>query len=64
MGKLYGDLWNVPFKESLKVEVKDRDDWKCVIACETDLHVHHKIPRKLGAYYHKDNLVTLCKLPA
>ena len=48
---IYGDLWNVPFKESLKVEVKDRDDWKCVICeCETDLHVHHKIPRKLGAY--------------
>lgn len=58
---IYGDLWNVPFKESLKVEVKDRDDWKCVICeCETDLHVHHKIPRKLGGVHHKDNLVTLC----
>ncbi|PHC59984.1 hypothetical protein COF34_09090 [Bacillus toyonensis] len=58
---IYGNLWNVPFKESLKVEVKDRDEWKCVICeCETDLHVHHKIPRKLGGIHHKDNLVTLC----
>ncbi|MGN4644014.1 HNH endonuclease [Bacillus cereus group sp. MYBK48-1] len=58
---IYGDLWNVPFKESLKIEVKDRDGWKCVICeCETDLHVHHKIPRRLGGIHHKDNLVTLC----
>ncbi|WP_088230734.1 HNH endonuclease [Bacillus cereus] len=58
---IYGNLWNVPFKESLKVEVKDRDEWKCVICeCETDLHVHHKIPRRLGGIHHKDNLVTLC----
>jgi hypothetical protein len=58
---IFGDLWNTPFKESLKKEVKDRDDWKCVI-CEgdTDLHVHHKIPRDLGGLHHKDNLVTLC----
>lgn len=58
---IYGDLWNVPFKESLKIEVKDRDGWKCAICeCETDLHVHHKIPRRLGGIHHKDNLVTLC----
>ncbi|MGG3264457.1 HNH endonuclease [Bacillus paranthracis] len=61
-GKIvYGNLWDSPFKESLKIEVKDRDGWKCVICeCETDLHVHHKIPRKLGGIHHKDNLVTLC----
>ncbi|WP_236799817.1 HNH endonuclease [Bacillus cereus] len=61
-GKItYGNLWNVAFNETLKIEVKDRDGWKCVICeCETDLHVHHKIPRKLGGIHHKDNLVTLC----
>ncbi|WP_242302192.1 HNH endonuclease [Bacillus cereus group sp. BfR-BA-01423] len=58
---IYSNLWNVAFNESLKIEVKDRDGWKCVICeCETDLHVHHKIPRKLGGIHHKDNLVTLC----
>lgn len=58
---LFSDLWNKPFNESLKKDVKDRDGWKCVV-CETevDLHVHHKIPRNLGGIHHKDNLVTLC----
>ncbi|OIK11319.1 HNH endonuclease [Bacillus sp. MUM 13] len=55
------DIWNQPFNDSLKKEVKDRDHWKCVI-CEDDkgLHVHHRIPRKLGGVNHKNNLVTLC----
>lgn len=58
---MFGNLWNKPFNDSLKKEVKDRDGWKCVV-CETeiDLHVHHKIPRNLGGIHHKDNLVTLC----
>lgn len=55
------NVWETTFSENLKKEIKDRDGWKCVI-CEgqTDLHVHHKIPRNLGGMNHKDNLVTLC----
>jgi hypothetical protein len=58
---LFSNLWNKEFTESLKVEVKNRDGWRCVICeAETDLHVHHKIPRQYGGVHHKDNLVTLC----
>ncbi|MDF2791538.1 MAG: hypothetical protein K0S80_4640, partial [Neobacillus sp.] len=57
----FANLWNKPFSESLKKEVKDRDHWKCVVCDnETELHVHHKIPRNLGGIHHIDNLVTLC----
>lgn len=58
---IFADVWNEPFTEALKKEVKERDSWRCVI-CEddVDLHVHHKIPRNLGGINHKDNLVTLC----
>lgn len=57
----FANLWNKPFAEPLKKEVKDRDHWKCVVCeNETDLHVHHKIPRNLGGIHHKENLVTLC----
>lgn len=57
----FRDLWHKPFTEELKQEVKDRDGWKCVICeSETDLHVHHKIPRNKGGIHHKENLVTLC----
>lgn len=49
------------FSESLKKEAKDRDGWKCVICKnDTNLHVHHRIPRKYGGINHIDNLVTLC----
>jgi HNH endonuclease len=58
---LFSDIWNKPFDDSLKKDVKDRDGWRCVV-CEsdTDLHVHHKIPRRLGGINHQHNLVTLC----
>ncbi|WP_394584545.1 HNH endonuclease [Cytobacillus firmus] len=61
-GKItFANVWNKPFNESLKNEVKDRDGWKCVVCeSETDLHVHHKIPREKGGIHHPDNLVTLC----
>lgn len=61
-GKLvFADIWEQPFKETLKTKVRERDNHKCVI-CESEqqLHVHHKIPRKLGGVNHEDNLVTLC----
>lgn len=58
---IFSNLWNKPFTEELKKEVKDRDGWKCVICeSETDLHVRHKIPRDKGGIHHKANLVTLC----
>jgi len=57
----FKDIWRVPFNDSIKEKVKNRDKWKCVI-CEspTELHVHHKIPRIYGGVHHMDNLVTLC----
>ncbi|TYS18475.1 HNH endonuclease [Rossellomorea vietnamensis] len=55
------DVWSQTFREDLKKSVKDRDEWRCVVCeAEKDLHVHHKIPRRLGGPNHKDNLVTLC----
>lgn len=55
------NVWSQNFNGSLKEEVKVRDNYKCVICDEeTNLHVHHKIPRKYGGVNHKDNLVTLC----
>jgi hypothetical protein len=57
----FSNLWHKPFTEQLKQTVKDRDGWRCVICeGETDLHVHHKIPRDKGGIHHPDNLVTLC----
>ncbi|MGO4270039.1 HNH endonuclease [Paenibacillus sp. TAF58] len=58
---IYSNIWELPFTEALKQEVRERDNFKCVI-CEADvnLHVHHKIPRNLGGVHHRDNLVTLC----
>lgn len=57
----FANIWNKPFTEKLKEEVKNRDGWKCVICeSETNLHVHHKIPRNKGGIHHPDNLVTLC----
>lgn len=57
----FSDLWHKPFTDQLKKEVKDRDEWRCVICeGETDLHVHHKIPRDKGGIHHPANLVTLC----
>lgn len=57
----FSNLWHKPFTEQLKQKVKDRDEWRCVICeGETDLHVHHKIPRDKGGIHHPDNLVTLC----
>ncbi|KAA0566126.1 HNH endonuclease [Bacillus sp. CH30_1T] len=57
----FSNLWNKSFTEQLKQEVKERDDWRCVVCVsETDLHVHHKIPRDKGCIHHLYNLVTLC----
>lgn len=55
------DVWQQNFSEELKQEVRRRDGFKCVVCDEEmNLHVHHKIPRKLGGPNHADNLVTLC----
>lgn len=57
----FKNIWNETFNEELKIRVKDRDGWRCVICeGETSLHVHHKIPREKGGPHHPDNLVTLC----
>ncbi|MER2105926.1 MAG: HNH endonuclease [Solibacillus sp.] len=55
------DIWSQHFSEELKQKVRARDGFKCVICDEeSNLHVHHKIPRKYGGVNHPDNLVTLC----
>ncbi|QSB11979.1 HNH endonuclease [Lysinibacillus fusiformis] len=61
-GKIkFVDVWQQNFSEELKQEVRRRDGYKCVVCDEEmNLHVHHKIPRKLGGPNHADNLVTLC----
>lgn len=55
------DIWAQNFSDSLKHKIRERDSFKCVVCDEeTNLHVHHKIPRKFGGVNHRDNLVTLC----
>lgn len=55
------DVNDQPFNENLKISVRERDNHSCVV-CNgvSNLHVHHKIPRKLGGPNHIYNLVTLC----
>lgn len=44
-------------------EVIQRDNFTCQnCGAETNLLVHHKIPRRLGGLDTPDNLVTLCKI--
>lgn len=58
---LFTDVNLQHFSDDLKEEAKNRDGWKCQICTDTiGLHVHHKIPRRLGGVNHIDNLVTLC----
>ncbi|WP_430509983.1 HNH endonuclease [Gottfriedia solisilvae] len=58
---LFSNLWNKPFTDKLKTQIKERDNYRCVICeGETDLHIHHKIPRDKGGLHHPANLVTLC----
>jgi hypothetical protein len=61
-GKItFSNLWHKPFTEKLKDQVRERDNNRCVVCeGETDLHVHHKIPREKGGLHHPANLVTLC----
>jgi hypothetical protein len=57
----FSNLWNKPFTEKLKDQVRERDNNRCVVCeGETELHVHHKIPREKGGLHHPANLVTLC----
>ncbi|HBI34624.1 TPA: hypothetical protein DDY33_00620 [Candidatus Nomurabacteria bacterium] len=45
----------------LREEILSRDNNKCYICGNnTDLHVHHIIPRKFGGPHIAENLVTLC----
>lgn len=55
------DVNDQPFNENLKISVRERDNHSCIV-CNgvSNLHVHHKIPRKLGGPNHIYNLVTLC----
>jgi hypothetical protein len=49
------------FNKSLKQKILNRDDNKCYICGkETNLHVHHIIPRVHGGPHIPENLITLC----
>ena len=49
------------FTTTLKRQVMERDGWQCYICSkETNLHVHHIVPRVEGGEHKAENLVTLC----
>ena len=49
------------FNESLKEIVKKRDNYRCYICGkETNLHVHHIIPRDEGGKHIPRKSITLC----
>ena len=56
------NTWHKPgFTETLKRQVKNRDGWQCYICgAETNLHIHHIVPRVDGGEHKEENLVTLC----
>lgn len=60
-GKLLNGWLSSGFTDSLKEEIKKRDGYRCYICHkETDLHVHHIIPRSQGGPNIPENLITLC----
>lgn len=49
------------FSQELSKAIRERDGWQCYICGrETNLHVHHIIPRAEGGLDIPENLVTLC----
>ena len=49
------------FTEKLKNNILERDGYRCyVCGKETNLHVHHIIPRDEGGPHIPENLITLC----
>lgn len=56
------NTWYTPgFTEELRNKILERDGYKCYICGkETNLHVHHIIPRDEGGPHIPENLVTLC----
>lgn len=58
----YINYWNISgFNETIKNAVRQRDKNVCqVCGCNSNLEVHHVIPRKKGGNHGLDNLVLLC----
>jgi hypothetical protein len=56
------NMWHVGgFNQNIKDLVLERDNHQCYICGkETNLHVHHIIPRAHGGTHTLENLVTLC----
>lgn len=56
------NTWHISgFTEELKNKILERDGYKCYICRkETNLHVHHIIPRDEGGPHIPENLITLC----
>lgn len=43
-----------------RLEILERDDWKCVFCGHPGKAVHHLIPTDIGGTHHKENLATAC----
>jgi hypothetical protein len=43
-----------------RIEILERDKWKCVFCGYAAKSVHHLIPASLGGTHHRDNLATAC----
>lgn len=56
------DYWAVGrFNDNIKSQVRERDNFKCQICGkDTNLHVHHIIPRRKGGSHDLENLILLC----
>lgn len=49
------------FTDSVKNQILERDGFKCRICSRnSNLHIHHIIPRQQGGSHNPDNLITLC----
>lgn len=49
------------FTDNKKQQILERDGFKCRICFRnTNLHIHHIIPRQHGGNHDPDNLITLC----
>lgn len=49
------------FTNSIKSKVRERDSYQCQICgCDTNLHIHHIVPRKEGGNHNLDNLILVC----
>lgn len=55
------NYWNIPFNDSIKEKILERDGYECnVCGRKTNLQIHHIVKRSWGGSHTEDNLITLC----